>query len=436
MQGEGGGGNGSSNSVETSTLSDIWAEVDATISLLLQSTAPERLSTAIAPAGGVVVSTRDGEVVSELVDQGDSVDELFNTELAAAESFFDGDFPAPTRNETENTEQSDGDGEERPQNYTMDRTAGLINIYGTQKQHQAVAAYLEKLRQNTLAQVLIEAKVLEVNLDESFETGINWRAVFDKVSIAAPLAAGNIAPIPGPFDNLNTAADNVFSLALDDNDIEGVISLIEEFGTVRTLSSPRVTVMQNNTAVLKVAENQVFFRLDVQRDEDETGFDTITVSSEINTVPVGVVITVQPSIDVDRETVLMALRPTITRIADVIDDPAVAIASNNTVRSQIPIVAVQEIDSVVEVETGKTVIMGGLMEEANLSADQGVPGLAQTPILGRLFKSRQEASSQSELVIFLRATIVKDSLLPLKDRQLLEDFATDPRPYGAPSLGF
>lgn len=425
----GGGSNGSSNSVETSASADVWTEIEASIAHLLRSEAPERLATPLVPVAANLVASEGDQIVANMTDVVATA--AIDAQLATADTFLSGESEAVVE------ETAAGDSAEaEAQNYTIDRSAGLINVYATSRQHDAIDEYLARLRQNMLAQVLIEAKVLEVNLNESFETGINWRAVFNSISIGAPLAAGNITPIPGPFDSLGSAASNVFSVALEDSDIEGVISLIENFGTVRTLSSPRVTVIQNNTAVLKVAENQVFFRLDVEREEQEDGNDLITVSSEINTVPVGVVITVQPSIDVDRETVMMALRPTVTRISGLVDDPAVAIASNNTVRSQIPIVAIQEIDSVVEVENGKTVVMGGLMEESGSAADQGVPGASEVPWLGRLFKSRQEASSQSELVIFLRATIVEESYIPAKDRQLLDDFSHDPRPYGAPAIGF
>ena len=235
-------------------------------------------------------------------------DAEIDAQLATAESLLDGSALGDAGGDSTSRSDSTEAGGESQVNYTIDRSAGLININGTQKQHKAIQTYLERLRKTMLAQVLIEAKVLEVSLDERFETGINWRAVFDQISIGAPLTGG-LSPVPGPFNNLATAAGNAFSIALDDNNIDGVISLIETFGTVRTLSNPRVTVMQNNTAVLKVAENQVFFRLEVEREEQEDGTDLITVSSEINTVPVGVVITVQPSIDVEREIIQMALRP-------------------------------------------------------------------------------------------------------------------------------
>ena len=99
-----------------------------------------------------------------------------------------------------------------------------------------------------------------------------------------------------------------------------------------------------------------------------------------------------------------------------------------------PVVAVQEIDSVVEVETGKTIVMGGLMEEDGRADDQGVPVLAEIPFFGRLFKSRQESNSQNELVIFLRATIVDRPGIHPKDGQLLTDFTRDPRTFRSPAI--
>ena len=128
----------------------------------------------------------------------------------------------------------------------------------------------------------------------------------------------------------------------------------------------------------------------------------------------------------------MALRPTVTRVIDMVDDPAVAIASNNTVVSQIPVVAVQEIDSVVTLRSGQVVVMGGLMRDIAINRDEGVPALGQLPGLGYLFKAREESTKQTELVIFLRATIIDQGGIDPVDADLYRRFGGDRRPFPMP----
>lgn len=272
---------------------------------------------------------------------------------------------------------------------------------------------------------------MEVALSDEFESGINWRAFFDdRYGFAAPLGR---AVTPPPFNSVSDATSDVVTLALNRGDLDVIANFIQRFGTVRTLSSPRVTVLQNQTAVLKVAENQVFFRLFFERIEDDNGDDQININSEIRTVPVGVIITVQPSINATTQDISLALRPTVTRVIDVINDPAVAIVSNNTVESEIPIIAVQEIDSVVTMQSGEVVVMGGLMRDLAVSQDNGIPWLGQLPGLGYLFKAHQDRYRQTELVIFLRATILDDGGIEEVDADLYRRFSGDRRPFPMPA---
>jgi general secretion pathway protein D len=313
--------------------------------------------------------------------------------------------------------------------YSINRVAGLINVYGSQRQHKIIEAYLRKLRRVIAGQVLIEAKVLEVQLSDNYEGGINWAGVLGAATGAARFGNTVAVPQSGPFNDLNTATSGVVTLALDRNDIDAVASLAQQFGTVRTLSSPRLTVQHNQSAVLKVVANRVFFELDFERTTNETtNTDRVTVESNIRTVPEGVIITVQPSIHAETDEIGMTLRPTITRITGTVNDPGVAIASNNTVQSPVPIIAVQEIDSMVTVRSGRVLVMGGLMQDSSTSLDAGMPGVSSVPILGNLFKSRSDSNRQSELVIFLRATIIEDSGVSPADADLYRTFGRDRRP--------
>lgn len=383
-------GNASRSAVSGQSDTNFWQELEASLAQILDGARPSQLLVAAAP----------------LVDPAD--DGAPSDEPGAD---TEADQPAAT--------------------FTLNRQAGIVSVFATERQHRLVGAYLEELGRSISRQVLIEAKIFEVALSDAFQSGINWRAVIDNnFFLAAPL--GRTVAIP-PFNTPLDATPDVVTMALDTSNLDVIAHFIQNFGTVRTLSSPRVTVLQNQTAVLKVAENQVFFQLFFERTEQDNGDDVVNINSEIRTVPVGVVITVQPSINETTEQISLALRPTITRVTDVVDDPAVAIASNNTVQSQIPVVAVQEIDSVVTMRSGQVVVMGGLMRDITTSGNEGIPGLGQLPALGYLFSARDDQIRKTELVIFLRATILDgDTAADPVDADLYRRFSGDRRPLPMP----
>jgi len=457
-EGSGGQGNSSSSEVSSESKNNFWQELEANISMLMsrsaerknllsvaadtamtdtsassapESTVPEPLpvtpATPPASAGNSGLANALGNITgvgTALAIAAQAEGDANNASGGGAPGQAAGATvtatPAPAAATADKPEQ-------RP--YGINRVAGLVNIFGTQRQHKLVDDYLRKLRKVIAGQVLIEAKVLEVQLSDSFEGGINWAGVLGAATGAARFGNTVAVPQSGPFDGLNAATSGVVTLALDRGDIDAVASLAQQFGTVRTLSSPRLTVQHNQSAVLKVVENRVFFELDFERTTNETtNTDRVTVESNIRTVPEGVIITVQPTIHAEMDEIAMTLRPTITRITGTVNDPGVSIASNNTVQSPVPIIAVQEIDSMVTVRSGRVLVMGGLMQDSGASTDTGLPGASNLPVIGNLFKARSDSNRQTELVIFLRATIVEDSGVTPADVELYRTFGRDRRP--------
>ena len=312
-EGSGGQGNSSASEVSSESKNNFWEELEANVSMLMNRSA-ERKSLLTEASAATLAS--DANVSSGAPNP------LPLTPIAAQP----GSTPSATSGPAQQLENIPGLGsvlanptqtagaagaavptdgaapltataspDQRP--YSINRIAGLINVYGAQRQHKMIEGYLRKLRRVIAGQVLIEAKVLEVKLSDSYEGGINWAGVLGAATGAARFGNTVAVPQSGPFDGLNAATSGVVTLALDRNDIDAVASLAQQFGTVRTLSSPRLTVQHNQSAVLKVVENRVFFELDFERTTNETtNTDRVTVDSNIRTVPEGVIITVQPSI--------------------------------------------------------------------------------------------------------------------------------------------
>lgn len=324
--------------------------------------------------------------------------------------------------------------EERKAKFSINKQAGIISVFGTDRQQREVEKYLEALKKSVTAQVLIEAKVLEVSLKDEFATGIDWSAIdlpggefelgFGPSTGGSPRPT--LTPAPDPAVN--------FRLVYDGNDVTSLIDAMSRFGTVHALASPRLTVLNNQSAVLNVADNLVYFEIDIDVTTDN-GVTQTNVDSDIRNVPEGVLINVQPSIDLDTDTVSMSVRPTITRVIDFVNDPAVAfvVADNNldsTIASQIPVVNVQEMDSVVRLHSGEAIVMGGLMQDRTESTQGGVPVLSELPLAGALFRNQGDSVSKSELVVFLKATIIhadSETVTPT-DRDLYRGFAQDRRP--------
>lgn len=309
--------------------------------------------------------------------------------------------------------------------FSVNRQAGVISVYATERQHKEVVEYLAIVKRSSMAQVLVEAKVLEVSLSDQYSTGINW----SEFSVSGKGALQMLFPQQAFLEGNNPAGVGA-TLSVGGNDVNAVINALSQFGTVRALASPRLTVLNNQSAVLNVAQNLVYFEIDVETSQSDTS-TTTTIESEIRNVPEGVLINVQPAINLDDRTISMAIRPTITNVEDFESDPAVALtaaAAGANITSNIPVVQVQEFDSVISMNSGEAVVMGGLMQDRQRTSEQGLPVLSDIPLLGSVFKSHVDTIEKTELIVFLRATIVDGSNVHNTDRELYKLYSQDRRP--------
>lgn len=359
-------------------------------------------------------------------------------QAAALQAALASAAPAPGTPAAAATEATaEGEGEGSGDYFAINRQAGIISVYTTQRKHAKIAKYLDAVQRNTSAQVLIEAKILEVTLSEQFRAGIDWDVAFDGFTSTTNLTQNLIdnTGLTSPLGALALTGARIGNL-----DIGAAVDFIDQFGSTRTLSSPRLTVLNNQNAILKVAENEVYFTIEIEREIDtQTNRETRTYTSEVHTVPIGVIMSVQPSINTDTREVKMNLRPTVSRITRRVPDPAVDLqvaeiraTSSSTIpqiQSTIPVVEVRELDSMVTMQSGDVLALGGLMQERASNEVGGVPGVQDVPLLGAAFRKEAKDTDVVELVIFLRATIVngRDSVHPA-DVELYNKFTPDPRP--------
>jgi MSHA type pilus biogenesis protein MshL len=332
---------------------------------------------------------------------------------------------------------SNNDGKKSTQiNYSLNKQAGMISVSGNNQQQRFIESYLNQLRRSVSSQVLIEAKIIEVSLKDQYHSGINWAKLNQGFFVNDNL--GSLSQ-KGVNQFASNAQGAVMAIGTKGRNFSAIIQALQEFGSSRTLSSPRLTVMNNQTAILKVAQNQVYFRLNYDRQYSTmVNRESVNVSSDIQTVPIGLVMFVQPSIDLDTGSIVLSVRPTISRMTQTVSDPAVNIAYNANIaqgapvdaippQSLIPVVEVREIDSVLRLKPGEIGALGGLMEIRSNEDRGGIPILQDLHFFGELFKSTSENEEIVELVILLKASLLEDDQ-PIEeaDRKLYH-LQNDPR---------
>jgi len=286
--------------------------------------------------------------------------------------------------------------------------AGIITVRATGKQHEKIQQFVDQVMGNARRQVLIEATIVEVTLNDNYQQGIDW----SKFLAAGTTKGFNISQ-KGPL-GLTPATQSVGSLLVNYvnptskfGNIAASVSLLETFGKTKVLSSPKISVMNNQTAMLRVVDNNVWFNVNstIAPCYPAPCTPLVTYTTTVNTVQVGFTMSVTPQIN-DSNSVLLNIRPSITRrLPDATDPtPNLGVGVINTV----PQLSTREMESVLRIENNQIAILGGLMEDSIDKQSKQVPLLGDIPILGELFKSRNDTTKKTELVIFLRPVVIKD----------------------------
>ena len=286
---------------------------------------------------------------------------------------------------------------------------GNISVRATQSQHTKVREFVDRVLSSARRQVLLEATIVEVDLSSQYQQGINWSIL----QTGGANAGSGISINQGnAVSSLAELTFKQFRLWNGDADLSAMLRMLESFGTLRVLSSPKISVLNNQSSMLKVVDNKVYFTVTTTPGTAATATTPATAttySTAATTVPIGFLMAVIPQISEGHE-ITLNLRPTITRITGFVNDPNPDLAKAG-VSNRVPEVQTREMESMMRVQSGDIAILGGLMQDSRDKSSDEIPGLNNLPSIGNLFKYRNETSKKSELVIFLRPTVLSDASL-------------------------
>ena len=320
------------------------------------------------------------------------------------------------------------------------RESGVLYVRATSKQQEKVQEFLDQVMAGAKRQVLVEATVAEVQLRNEYQRGIEWQRVpsgttgftFSQPALAPPTGFN-----PNPFLIGYVSTANNFSVTL---------KLLEQFGDVRVLSSPKLSVMNNQTAILRVTRDIIYFTITPSTQPITfagSGAGGVTVNASFTTTPniaaEGFMMAVLPQIN-ETDGVVLNVRPTIRRQVGSARDPNPALQGAAT-QNDIPLFETREFDSILRLQSGETAVLAGLMQDQVENTDTGIPGIRSIPLIGEALSSRSDLTRKTELVIFLRASVIRDpstdgDFRRFRDQLPGGDFFTKPNPGRiAPPVG-
>ena len=315
------------------------------------------------------------------------------------------------------------------------RESGILYVRATSRQHEKIQEFVDQVLAGAKRQVLIEATVAEVQLRNEYQRGIEWQKLRSGVS-GLELLQPALTP-PASFN------PNPFLIGYTSRDLRFTITLLEQFGDVRVLSSPKLSVLNNQTAILRVTRDIIYFTITPSNQPiSVSGGGVPVIQPSFTTTPnvaaEGFMMTVLPFIN-ESDAIVLNVKPTIRRRVADAEDPNPALIGGTP--NVIPVFETREFDSILRLRSGETGVLAGLMQDTIDNRETGIPGVRQIPIIGELLAQKADLSTKTELVIFLRATVIRDPSIDGDFRQFRtqlprDDFFSRPNPVKvAPPIG-
>ncbi len=398
-----GGGNNSTSSIKDVSKNRFWETLVQNIKDILHETDK------IIPAGSSETSTTSNSRTSGSDTSAQTTNSATTTSAGTIEN-----SPNPVSVESGGATVTKTSTFREAASVIANPENGIITVRATSKQQARIQEFIDQVMGNAHRQVLIEATIAEVTLNNQYQQGINWTQLIRangsgfRLSGSTLTSTGSISPSSlGLLGTLTT--DN----------IDAQLALLQTYGNVKVLSSPKLSVLNNQTAMMRVVDNRVYFTIAANTTTNQTSSVT-TFTTTPNTISVGFTMSVTPQIS-GNDNVLLNLRPSITRILGFVNDPnpnlanpcGAGVANCNVppIVSEIPELQTREMESLMRIGNRQIAVMGGLMQDSTNNKTDSIPGLSNVPLVGELFKQRDDTKAKTELVIFLRPIIIKNASL-------------------------
>jgi len=411
--GSGGGGasqgtNQSQTTVSTKSQNHFWVLLQDNVRAILASTqALSRTSEEKAARTEALRAARE-----ERIAQAESVARAGAAAPALLEKAFQG---SPQR-------EIPGD---INQNIVINPVSGTVSVMATERQHELIQQHIDSVLNAVQRQVMIEATIVEIRLSDAYQAGVDWSRLrisggLDIVqSLTGSIPAGGLDARRDALSGTSPAPNFVIGYTNPTSalgNIAASIKLLEQFGNTRVLSSPKLMALNNQTALLKVVDNVVYFEVSSSTVTSQVQTN-VSINTTAKTVSVGVVMGVTPQINEDGR-VTLTVRPSVSRILRFVPDPNPLLQVQNLV----PEVQIREMESVLQVGTGQTAILGGLMEDDIRRNRDQIPGADALGGLGEIFRFRDNQNVKRELVIFLKPTVISNPSLESDELKFYQRF--------------
>ncbi|MCF7969666.1 MAG: pilus (MSHA type) biogenesis protein MshL [Methylococcaceae bacterium] len=279
----------------------------------------------------------------------------------------------------------------------LNKQTGVIVVRAKPMQLIEIERFIDATQAQSQRQVILEAKIIEITLDDSHQDGVNWSSIAKQGS---QLFLTSVAPLP----SFAAQVKDIFISQVQFGDFTAYVELLATQGKTKVLSSPRISTLNNQKAIIKVGRDE-YFITDISSNNNSSA-STTTTTQDVTWTPFfsGIALDVTPQIN-DRDQVTLHIHPSITLVES--QDKTFTV---NDKANQVPLAlnTMRESDSIVQAKNGQIIVLGGLMQTIRTESKRGIPWLSELPYLGWLFRTNTGEGKKTELVILLKPTVITD----------------------------